>query len=809
MFRASPIPPRPRSPPPQEGSPGPLKINEDPMSPRSEHDANPISSSQDKDDPQQHYCLKWNNYQTNLTSVFDHLLQTEAFVDVTLTSEGQVIKCHKVVLSACSPYFQSLLSGNPSQHPIVILRDIPWADLKYIVEYMYRGEINVGQDELPSVLKSSEALNIRGLVDFRSSNQGQLSSPNKDVELKPCSNKGPPPLIDFRPHKRKRTSSSSFDEPNVISPSLSRPEPTDPHSPYHTREDCSALEMGLPLGPPSMSSSFQTRTSHPARSPSSSQSTPQGAHSAAGSSSHSISKPKNQIPSDDLSDVKPGIMELIQEERRAKLLEASQITHSWMNHHHHQQQQQQQQKTGASGTSLSNVRRESSPIPGSSSCYQYQLQSMWQKCWNQNASALQSMRYRERGPMKSWRPETMAEAIWSVLQDGLSLSQAARKHDIPYPTFVLYANRVHNMLGPSVMDGSPTIGELRPKGRGRPQRILLGNWPEEHVRQVIRAVVFRDGTTPTYGNSHMASSSSSTLASRTPANQPHSSQGRRSPTLSMRGSPLSAGRRASASSTTLSPIEEAGSGAVPPPGCGNNLSSAQEQLAAQFQQIYSNHLNQFAHSLGSFGGAPTTGQPMVKPEKENLLLDHGSLTSFLSPTNHPSSHNFEDADDECDGHNGETMIPSLRKRDLRINPSSQTSIVSEPDGIEHAHSERLASSQLSSFEGTQHGKRDLDESIIKLRERRMKMMMMIKGQEEGGCSENRPLGSGTVQTSPCTSSTTNSAKGATDPPRTSMAASEAVVSVQMSHDPMNLANSSWNHCSSNGANISPPSDETT
>jgi hypothetical protein len=60
--------------------------------------------------------------------------------------------------------------------------------------------------------------------------------------------------------------------------------------------------------------------------------------------------------------------------------------------------------------------------------------------------------------MKSWRPETMAEAIWSVLQEGLSLSQAARKHVIPYPTFVLYANRVHNMLGPSINDGTPTVG---------------------------------------------------------------------------------------------------------------------------------------------------------------------------------------------------------------------------------------------------------------------------------------------------------------------------------------------------------------
>lgn len=88
--------------------------------------------------------------------------------------------------------------------------------------------------------------------------------------------------------------------------------------------------------------------------------------------------------------------------------------------------------------------------------YQYQLQSMWQKCWNTNQSLVHNLRFRERGPLKSWRPETMAEAIFSVLKEGLSLSQAARKYDIPYPTFVLYANRVHNMLGPSADGGAGT-----------------------------------------------------------------------------------------------------------------------------------------------------------------------------------------------------------------------------------------------------------------------------------------------------------------------------------------------------------------
>ena len=79
------------------------------------------SSSQSPAD--QEFRLRWNNYQANLAQVFDQLLQTESFVDVTLTTdEGQNLKCHKVVLSACSPYFQQLFMENPCQHPIVILR---------------------------------------------------------------------------------------------------------------------------------------------------------------------------------------------------------------------------------------------------------------------------------------------------------------------------------------------------------------------------------------------------------------------------------------------------------------------------------------------------------------------------------------------------------------------------------------------------------------------------------------------------------------------------------------------------------------
>ncbi|KAH0553710.1 hypothetical protein KQX54_003684 [Cotesia glomerata] len=97
----------------------------------------------------QHYCLRWNNYQSNMTSVFHQLLQTEAFVDVTLACNEASLKAHKVVLSACSSYFKKLLLSNPCKHPTIIMpQDVCFNDLKFIIEFVYKGEIDVSQAEL-------------------------------------------------------------------------------------------------------------------------------------------------------------------------------------------------------------------------------------------------------------------------------------------------------------------------------------------------------------------------------------------------------------------------------------------------------------------------------------------------------------------------------------------------------------------------------------------------------------------------------------------------------------------------------------
>ena len=96
----------------------------------------------------QQFCLRWNDFQTNMVASFKHLRDEKSFCDVTIATEGQHTKAHKMILCACSPYFKNLLEQNPAKHPIIILKDVPFQHLTAILEFMYAGEVNVAQVNL-------------------------------------------------------------------------------------------------------------------------------------------------------------------------------------------------------------------------------------------------------------------------------------------------------------------------------------------------------------------------------------------------------------------------------------------------------------------------------------------------------------------------------------------------------------------------------------------------------------------------------------------------------------------------------------
>lgn len=138
----------------------------------------------------QAFCLRWNHFQSNLLNVFDRLFQDEQFVDVTLACDGHLIKAHKMVLSASSTYFQQIFTLHPCPHPVIIMKDVPLAELKQVLEFIYRGEVNVQKCDIPALLVVAKALKIRGLA------QAESGEPHQPSTSKLCAKQ--------KPNKRKR-----------------------------------------------------------------------------------------------------------------------------------------------------------------------------------------------------------------------------------------------------------------------------------------------------------------------------------------------------------------------------------------------------------------------------------------------------------------------------------------------------------------------------------------------------------------------------------------------------------------------------
>ena len=59
-------------------------------------------------------------------------------------------------------FLQDLLSQQTDKQSIIFLKDVTFVALRAIVDYMYRGEANISEDQLLSFLQTTEALKIRG-----------------------------------------------------------------------------------------------------------------------------------------------------------------------------------------------------------------------------------------------------------------------------------------------------------------------------------------------------------------------------------------------------------------------------------------------------------------------------------------------------------------------------------------------------------------------------------------------------------------------------------------------------------------------
>ena len=110
-------------------------------------------------------CLQWNDFRDNVSAAFGDLRDDKEFTDVTLACEdGQQVEIHKVVLVSSSPFFLNLLKRNKHTHPLVYMRGLEYENLLSMVDFLYRGEANVYQENLESFLAMANELQLKGLA---------------------------------------------------------------------------------------------------------------------------------------------------------------------------------------------------------------------------------------------------------------------------------------------------------------------------------------------------------------------------------------------------------------------------------------------------------------------------------------------------------------------------------------------------------------------------------------------------------------------------------------------------------------------
>jgi len=126
------------------------------------------------------FCLRWNDFESHISGSLKDIRDARDFFDVTLVCEEEQLQAHKVIISACSPFFRNILQRNPHQHPLVYLKGVKYAELQSVLNFMYHGEANIAQDDLNSFLAVAEELKVKGLTQ----NQSEHSKPLRTSETK-------------------------------------------------------------------------------------------------------------------------------------------------------------------------------------------------------------------------------------------------------------------------------------------------------------------------------------------------------------------------------------------------------------------------------------------------------------------------------------------------------------------------------------------------------------------------------------------------------------------------------------------------
>merc|ERR1719210_1895920 len=128
------------------------------------------------------WCLKWDEFDSNIREYFRSLRKQGGLFDVTLaTEDGHQIQAHKIILSAASNFFSDIFLKSDHTNMLVYLKGIRKDQLETVIDFIYNGEAYITQKELEIFLETGKDLQVKGL-------QGEIKGVQENISIKKKSN---------------------------------------------------------------------------------------------------------------------------------------------------------------------------------------------------------------------------------------------------------------------------------------------------------------------------------------------------------------------------------------------------------------------------------------------------------------------------------------------------------------------------------------------------------------------------------------------------------------------------------------------
>ena len=112
----------------------------------------------------EYLTLDWGDFTEYAGGTFRDLREDHDFCDVTLVCEdNQQIPCHRVILAASSPLLKAMIRSSQHSHPLLYFSGVKARDLARMVDFIYKGQVQVYQLDLTDFLTLAEMLKVKGV----------------------------------------------------------------------------------------------------------------------------------------------------------------------------------------------------------------------------------------------------------------------------------------------------------------------------------------------------------------------------------------------------------------------------------------------------------------------------------------------------------------------------------------------------------------------------------------------------------------------------------------------------------------------